>query len=61
VALDLQPFSFTLDPSSPQFEERMTRIYRLARVITHESVNGRVVVSGDVPRRLLARIDPAAG
>jgi GTP-binding protein HflX len=60
VALDLQRFSLTLDPGAPADQETLARIYRIARVIVHEERNGRVSIVGDIPRRLLPRIDPSA-
>jgi GTP-binding protein HflX len=61
LALDLQPFSFEFDTSDPDTDERVARIYRLAHVTSHEAGNGRVEISGEVPRRLLARIGPTSG
>jgi GTP-binding protein HflX len=61
LALDLQPFSLSIDAADPMAGERVARIYRLARVTSHESQSGRVVISGEVPRRLLGRIGPASG
>jgi GTP-binding protein HflX len=61
LALDLQPFSFTFDASDPGIEACVARIYRLARVTSHEARHGRVAISGEVPRRLLARIGPTPG
>jgi hypothetical protein len=61
VSLDLQPFSFSFKTSEPGAEERVARIYRLARVTSHDASHGRVVITGEVPRRLLTRIGPASG
>jgi 50S ribosomal subunit-associated GTPase HflX len=61
LGLDMKRFSLTLDPAVASDRERIARIYRHARVITHETRNGRVSIVGDVPRRLLTRIDPSAG
>jgi len=61
VALDMRPFSFTYDPDNEADRERIARAYRHARVVTHETRDGRVTLGGEVPRRLLTRIDPSAG
>jgi hypothetical protein len=56
----MQPFTFTLDASSSFVDERVARIYRHARVTAHEIRDGQISISGEVPRRLLGRIDPVA-
>jgi GTP-binding protein HflX len=61
LSLDLQPFSFTFKASEPGAEERVARIYSLARVTAHDASHGRVTITGEVPRRLLTRIGPASG
>jgi GTP-binding protein HflX len=60
LGLDMQRFSLTLDRSHPASDERIARIYRFAHVTSHETENGRVSIAGEIPRRLLARIDPTA-
>lgn len=59
VALDMQPFSFTYDPDREADRELIARAYRYARVTGHETRDGRVTLTGAIPRRLLGRIDPA--
>ncbi len=61
LALDMQSFSFTYDPDRGTHRERIARAYRHARIVAHETRDGRITLKGDVPRRLLGRIDPAAG
>jgi GTP-binding protein HflX len=61
LALDLQSFAFTYDPGDEADRERIARAYRYARIAEHQTRNGQVTLVGEVPRRLLGRIDPAAG
>ena len=60
LALDVRRITFAFDPDNPVDRERIARLYRHARVLVHETRNGRVAVVADVPRRLLSRLDPAA-
>jgi GTPase len=60
LALDVRRVTFTFDPDAPADRERIARLYRHARVLVHEARDGRVSIVADVPRRLLARLDPAA-
>jgi GTPase len=60
LGLDMRPFTVNLNLSDPEDQARLARIHRHALIVSHESANGRVVIAGSAPRRLLARIDPAA-
>ena len=46
----------TFNPDTPSDRERVARLYRLARVVTHEVRDGRIVIVADVPRRLQAAL-----
>ena len=59
LALDLQRVTFTFDPADPDERERIAQLYRHARVVVHEARDGLVSIVADVPRRTLARLDPA--
>jgi GTP-binding protein HflX len=59
LALDLRRVTFTFDPADPAERDRIARLYRHARVLEHEARDGRVSIVADVPRRLLARLEPA--
>jgi GTP-binding protein HflX len=59
LALDVRRVTLTFDPDNPEDRERIARVYRHARVLVHESRNGRVAITADVPRRLVNRLDPA--
>jgi GTP-binding protein HflX len=58
LALDVQRLTLTLDPESAVDRERLNRIYRHARVLEHETRDGRTTIIADVPRRLVGRLDP---
>jgi len=60
LGLDVQRLNLTFDPDDEGDRERMARLYRHARVLTHEARDGRVSIVADVPRRLVARIQPVA-
>jgi GTP-binding protein HflX len=60
VALDVRRVTLTFDPADDGDRERIARVYRHARVLTHETRDGRVSIVADVPRRLIGRLDPAA-
>ena len=60
LALDVQRVTLTFDPESPADRERIALVYRLARVLVHEARDGSVSLVADVPRRLVARLNPAA-
>jgi hypothetical protein len=46
--------SFDSDDAGDQ--QRMARLYRLARVVSHVTTDGRSVIEADVPRRLMERV-----
>ena len=39
--------------------ERIARVYRHARVVSHVTSDGRVAIEADVPRRVLERVRAA--
>jgi GTPase len=57
LALDVRRVTLSFDPDSPRDRERIARIYRHARVILHETRDGRVSIVADIPRRLLGQLD----
>jgi GTPase len=59
LALDVRRVTLTLDPDAARDRERLAQLYRHARVLVHETRDGVVSIVADVPRRLLARLDPA--
>jgi GTP-binding protein HflX len=53
LALDVRRVSLTFDPDDPSDRELIARLYRHARVVVHETRDGRVSIEADVPRRSL--------
>jgi len=47
----------TFDTDEASDRERIARVYRHAKVVQHETRDGRVVIVADVPRRLLGWLD----
>jgi GTP-binding protein HflX len=60
LALDVQRVTLTFDPDSPADRQRIAQVYRLARVLVHETREGSISLVADIPRRLIGRLDPAA-
>lgn len=60
LSLDVTRVTLSFDPDEPGDRERIARVYRHARVLEHEVRDGRVSIVADVPRRLVAHLQPAA-
>jgi len=58
LALDVVRMTLTFDPADAGDQLRIGRVYRHARVASHESTDDRVVIVADVPRRLIDRVQP---
>ena len=56
VALDTRRITITFDSSKEFDREQVSRLYRVARVISHVATNGRIVIEADVPRRFIERL-----
>ena len=56
LALDVRRMTIELDAGDAADRERIARIYRHARVLVHETRNGRVSIVADVPRRVQASL-----
>jgi GTP-binding protein HflX len=56
VALDTRRITITFDAGKEFDREQVSRLYRVARVISHVATNGRVVIEADVPRRFIERL-----
>jgi GTP-binding protein HflX len=56
LALDTRRVTITFDNNSEFDRRQVARLYRVARVISHVSTNGRVVIEADVPRRFIERL-----
>src|SRR4051812_7951531 len=55
LSIDVRRMTMTFDPDDLTDRERMARLYRHARVLVHETRDGRVSIVADVPRRLADR------
>jgi GTP-binding protein HflX len=56
LALDLQRITASFDPADPVDRDRIARLYRHARVVEHQTRDGRVSIVADVPRRVQATL-----
>ena len=54
--LDTARVRLEFDSESPEDREKIARVYRHARVVSHEAHDGRVAIEADVPRRVLDRV-----
>ena len=59
LALDVRRITLAFDPGNAADRERMARIYRHARVLSHEVRDDGVSLVADIPRALLGRLDLA--
>jgi len=57
LSLDTRRVIVEFAEGSEEDRRRIARLYRYARVVRHLTVNGRVAIEVDVPRRLLDRLD----
>jgi len=58
LALDVVRMTLTFDPADAGDQLRIGRVYRHARVTSHEWTDDRIVIVADVPRRLIDRVQP---
>jgi GTP-binding protein HflX len=56
LALDVRRLTLTFDPDAATDRERIARLYRHGRVISHETRDGSVTIVADIPRRLVDRV-----
>jgi GTP-binding protein HflX len=56
LALETQRVTLEFDERNERDKQRIARLYRHARVRSHEASDGRVSIEADVPRRLLERL-----
>jgi GTPase len=54
VALDVKRVTLTFDPDDPADRERVARTYRHGRVVVHETRDGHISITADIPRRALS-------
>jgi GTP-binding protein HflX len=56
LALDTRRITITFDSGSDFDRQQISRLYRVARVLSHVATNGKVVIEADVPRRFIERL-----
>ena len=61
VALDTHRITITFDSGKLFDRQRITRLYRVARVISHVADDDRVIIEADVPRRYVERLTAPVG
>jgi GTP-binding protein HflX len=60
VALDTRRITITFDSDKEFDRQQISRLYRVARVVSHVATDGRVVIEADVPRRFIERLTMAS-
>ncbi len=60
LELDVRRMTLTFDPDDEGDRDRIGRLYRYARVLEHETRDGRITIVADVPRRLAGWFDGVA-
>ena len=61
LELDTHRVRLEFDEASAEDREKIARVYRHARVVSHVTSDGRVAIEADVPRRVLDRVKTAGG
>jgi GTPase len=56
LALETERVRLEFDADDEGHQARIARVYRHARVVSHEAADGRVAIEADVPRRWLSRL-----
>jgi GTPase len=59
LELDTRRVTLEFDEASAEDREKIARVYRHARVVSHVTNDGRVEIEADVPRRVLDRMKAA--
>jgi GTPase len=59
LSLETQRVTLEFDEQDETDRQRIARLYRHARVRSHNAIEGRVSIEADVPRRLLGRLTAA--
>jgi GTP-binding protein HflX len=61
LELDTRRVTLEFDEHDEDHREKIARVYRHARVVSHVATDGRVAIEADVPRRVLDRVKAAGG
>ena len=60
LALDTAVVQLEFDADSEADRDRIAQLYRVGRILRHESANGSIAIEAELPRRVLGRFqDPA--
>jgi GTPase len=60
LALDTTVVRLEFDANSDGDRERIVQLYRIGRILRHESSDGHISIEAELPRRVLARFDDVA-
>ena len=60
LALDTTLVQLEFDADSPADRERIAQLYRVGKILRHESSNGSIAIEAELPRRVLVRFQDAA-
>lgn len=58
LSLDVTRVTLAFDPADADDRARIARVYRHGRVLEHEARDGHVSIVADIPRRLVAQLQP---
>ena len=61
LELDTRRVTLEFDEDSAEDREKIARVYRHARVVSHVTSDGRVAIEADVPRRVLDHVKTEGG
>ena len=56
LSLETERVRLEFDAADEGHQARIARVYRHARVVSHEAAAGRIAIEADVPRRWLSRL-----
>src|SRR6187401_7535 len=56
LALDTRRITISFDSGSEFDRQQISRLYRVARVVSHVATDGKVVIEADIPRRFIERL-----
>jgi GTP-binding protein HflX len=59
LELDTRRVRLEFDSDSAEDREKIARVYRHARVLSHQTADGRIAIEADIPRRVLDRVGPS--
>ena len=59
LALDTTVVDLQFDGASDADRDRIAQLYRIGRILRHESSNGHISIQAEIPRRVLERFSVA--